>query len=994
MSTPAWISALPSGVVHTDLAADAASGVFSYADALQLMLDVENAGQVTASEFSALQSVAANLNNGLTSSAYVASIFTQFVDGSPANADWTGGMTGATIPVGDLASGMSAQNFDYLIGQWFLGTNLPDPTPPSGSGYTVTGYSPISGTGAITGPLYDTGGASGAASVDDVVQGGDGDCELMSGLIEMVVNHPQQLASMIVSDGNGDYGVRFYVDGNEVWETVNDQLPVDNGQLVFAGNPNEQITATWVALVEKAYVQLSGTGLIDHPAVNSYENINSDAAYDVLPNLTNASVVNYFNYNDANFNAEKPWYIDAVASGDDVFVETGYETSDQTFNSTGQNELVSDHAFAVVGYDATTGDFILRNPWGVEQSQTWVTQFEVSLSQIAGVQGDFAIDNTGTDNSTMTVVYESGTILAGAATSLAGFFQIDDSTGAATSEYNLQLLGGGSIQLNGATNLATSAETAAGQIVVSAADLAKITFSAASGAGQQDLLVSAYDGAAWSATADIQLQIASSSVALNPRLDALVAAGGDVSVSSLFATSGVAATYYAFIVPTGGGAIDLNGATNDWGNSEPQGGTGYEVSAGQLSLLTYVAPTTGGAQTLQGQAYDGSNWSPWQNIQVNVGVGASAALLDYANGQVGTGATVIDTAANIFANLGALQSAFTAGELTAIGVTDTTLQHESLGQAQYAADHGLISILQGEVAVTEIVARDNFLAAGLSDYLIENTSGVVAVGQVGAGGQAAYTVVSDIGPEWTFEGNGNFLGDGADQFLIENTAGAVDVGSISGGTATYEQVSGLGPEWSFKETGAFLGLGDDQFIIENTAGSLAVGNVVSGEADYTVIGALGSEWKFVGAGDFLGEGHDQFLIENSAGAVVVGDVENNQAVYTVVASLGPEWTFEGSGAFLGTPGAGSAPKSDFLIENTSGAVYIGEVGANDQVTYTPVTSLGSEWKFVGTGDYLDEGHDQFLIENTAGAVVIGDYYGGAVHFTQVSGLGSEWAFHS
>ena len=78
------------------------------------------------------------------------------------------------------------------------------------------------------------------------------------------------------------------------------------------------------------------------------------------------------------------------------------------------------------------------------------------------------------------------------------------------------------------------------------------------------------------------------------------------SVSSLFTTGGAAATDYAFIVPTGAGTIDLNGATNDWGAQTP-GYTGYQVTAAQLSLLTYVAPATGGAQMLEGQATSPAN---------------------------------------------------------------------------------------------------------------------------------------------------------------------------------------------------------------------------------------------------------------------------------------------------------------------------------------------------------------------------------------------------
>jgi hypothetical protein len=73
-------------------------------------------------------------------------------------------------------------------------------------------------------------------------------------------------------------------------------------------------------------------------------------------------------------------------------------------------------------------------------------------------------------------------------------------------------------------------------------------------------------------------------------------------------------------------------------------------------------------------------------------------------------------------------------------------------------------------------------------------------------------------------------------------------------------------------------------------------------------------------------------------------------------------------------------------------VVVGEV-VSGHANYTQIAGLGPEWKFVGSGDYLAEGHDQFLIENTSGAVVVGDWVSNQIHFTQVSGLGSEWAFH-
>jgi hypothetical protein len=281
--------------------------------------------------------------------------------------------------------------------------------------------------------------------------------------------------------------------------------------------------------------------------------------------------------------------------------------------------------------------------------------------------------------------------------------------------------------------------------------------------------------------------------------------------------------------------------------------------------------------------------------------------------------------------------------------------------------------------------RDNFIDYGLSDFLIQNTSGVVVVSEV-AGGSANYVEAATLGTEWSFHGEGHFLADGNEGFLIENTAGAVVVGEIGSSQASYTAISSLGPEWKFEGTGNFLAQTNDQFLIENTSGVVVVGNAATGQAVYTQVATLGPEWSFKETGNFLGDGKSDFLIENTAGAVVVGEVTGATTAYTTVASLGPEWKFVGSGDFLGDG------KDDFLMENTAGAVVIGEV-VNGTASYTTVTSLGSEWTFVGAGDYLGEGHDQFLIENSAGVVVVGDYANGGIHFAQVGSLGPEWAFH-
>ena len=161
MGSPAWIDFLPDAGIETDLLND--DGTLTYADAVQLLTDVADRGAVTAAEFSSLQTIAANLNNGLSTSAYVATAFTQIVDGNPANATWTGG-SATPVPLGNLQVGSTSTQLSELIGKWLLGTDMPDPTLPAGSAY----YPPEPSYSPVDGPLY---GSTGAASVEDICEG-------------------------------------------------------------------------------------------------------------------------------------------------------------------------------------------------------------------------------------------------------------------------------------------------------------------------------------------------------------------------------------------------------------------------------------------------------------------------------------------------------------------------------------------------------------------------------------------------------------------------------------------------------------------------------------------------------------------------------------------------------------------------------------------------------------------------------------------------------
>jgi autotransporter passenger strand-loop-strand repeat protein len=177
----------------------------------------------------------------------------------------------------------------------------------------------------------------------------------------------------------------------------------------------------------------------------------------------------------------------------------------------------------------------------------------------------------------------------------------------------------------------------------------------------------------------------------------------------------------------------------------------------------------------------------------------------------------------------------------------------------------------------------------------------------------------------------------------------------------------------------------DTIVLTGEPGGLSV-SASSDGAGGTFVAVTTTSAAFVAPDDFNGDGRSDILIENTGGAVVVGELgSGGQEVYAQVGGLGPEWKFVGTGDFLG------AGDDQILIENTNGAVDVGAV-VGGMVEYTSVAALGPEWSFVGAGDFLGDGRADFLIENSNGALFVGESFSSETEYTQVTALGPEWKF--
>jgi hypothetical protein len=187
---------------------------------------------------------------------------------------------------------------------------------------------------------------------------------------------------MILANGDGTYTVRFYENnGRPNYVTVNDMLPVDsNGDLVYAdcGCATADVSMPlWIPLVEKAYAQWNATGQEGRDGKNDYNSLNYGWMNNVYSQVLGRPAGCYC----------------PVTAGDKAAfvtdVTNDWAVSVCTLNTDGLSDnLVGNHAYAVIGYDSNAGTFTLYNPWGYDQptsSLTW--------SQLQSVCGFLSVAN-------------------------------------------------------------------------------------------------------------------------------------------------------------------------------------------------------------------------------------------------------------------------------------------------------------------------------------------------------------------------------------------------------------------------------------------------------------------------------------------------------------------------------------------------------------------------------------------------------------------------
>ncbi len=344
-----------------------AAGSFTRLDMIQILDYVVANGAVTAAELSELKTVVGEAAT-LHMPNYVQVLASDVINGNAANATYQG------APLGNLAVGSSAAQLTDLIDKWFYGTDLP----------TLTSASLVYKSAA--GSLFPH-----TPSNYDEYQGELGDCYFISSLGTLADSNPAAIENMIINNGDGTYTVRFYTgpygqiytnsgvsDGftNDAgvadYVTVNSMLPAtSSGQLVYAdygascANPANSL---WIPLIEKAYAQWDQTGKEGpyRSGVDSYADIQGGWMATVYAQVLGYNAADY-----AMATTSEQTAINALAAGEAVTIgTTQWSTTNEYATEFG---LYQDHAYAIIGYTASSNTFTLYNPWGFDQpgQLTW-----------------------------------------------------------------------------------------------------------------------------------------------------------------------------------------------------------------------------------------------------------------------------------------------------------------------------------------------------------------------------------------------------------------------------------------------------------------------------------------------------------------------------------------------------------------------------------------------------------------------------------------------
>lgn len=363
-AVPDWFNQKVSDTSLRDLSRSlSVDDVLGRDDMLDLFADVTPEEIIGKQNFESLKAIVGN-STFYVGIDYVQALSSYIVDGCTANKQYQG------EKLGNLRANSTGDQLQLLVNKWFLGLDHPNPTDTVFHG-PIT-YLPAAGNLFVGEPDYT-----------QIHQGNDGDCYFLSGMTAITVQDPQKIIDMFIVNGDDTWIVRFFHKDKPMYVTIDGMLPVKpNGEFPYADfqqRYDDPSNVLWGPFAEKAYCQYAEFGYLrtGGPKNNSYDAIMGGWPNDVFRQVLGEEASPMM-----TFKKGPEAIIEAFAAGRPVTFATQ--------PSPPSSQIVPDHVYAMLGYDANTQTFHLFNPWGLHNGSPYPGSVQLTFEEITANYGYWA----------------------------------------------------------------------------------------------------------------------------------------------------------------------------------------------------------------------------------------------------------------------------------------------------------------------------------------------------------------------------------------------------------------------------------------------------------------------------------------------------------------------------------------------------------------------------------------------------------------------------
>ena len=255
------------------------------------------------------------------------------------------------VGINNAATSVTSAGLDVRV--WIDGT---DSFSGTGVVNRVSGYA--GGVSKALGASLPNPGDSGALrtlnaslfgagpEMEDVNQGGVGDCYFLASLAAFAEHSPAVLLNAAVDLGDGTYAVRYYESGAPVYVRVSNEVPSGPYGGYGYAQPGES-GSVWAPVMEKAFAYF-------RDGSNKYESITAGWMSEAYTALGVASTDFWLGGSESTF-------LGMISSA----LDKGWAVTLATVVNPAS--LVGSHAYTLVRVDVVDGvaKYVFRNPWGV-----------------------------------------------------------------------------------------------------------------------------------------------------------------------------------------------------------------------------------------------------------------------------------------------------------------------------------------------------------------------------------------------------------------------------------------------------------------------------------------------------------------------------------------------------------------------------------------------------------------------------------------------------